>query len=155
MPCPFFMPTQRAQDIAWPHPARLPLGAGWEGLCTVGHDATIQPTSDELREFCNLGYAAGCSRLPEQRACDAVRFRVARERESRTMVQYVCETGHRPAAHGILEYDRQSQAWSVSHPDPRIQRMADCYLQSYFVRKITPAGENIELNFQCTTPINC
>lgn len=141
MACPFFMPTQRAQDIAWLHPARLPLGAGWEGLCTVGHYGPIQPTSGELREFCNLGYAAGCPRLPEQRAYDAVRFCIARERGSRTMVQYVCEAGHCPAGHGILEYDRLSQSWSVSHPDPRIQKMADCYLQSYLVRKITPAGE--------------
>lgn len=135
------MPTQRAQDIAWLHPARLPLGAGWEGLCTADGSVGVKPTRDELRDFCNLGYAAGCPRLPRERRFDAVRFCVARERESRIVLQYVCEARHQPAAHGILEYDRFSECWINSHPDARIHKMADCYLQSYLSRKTPPAGE--------------
>ena len=78
MACPFFMPTQRAESNAWLHPARLPLGAGWDGHCTASAPDTV-PAADELREFCNLGYAKGCSRLPADRAADAVRFSIARE----------------------------------------------------------------------------
>ena len=28
----------------------------------------------DLREFCNLGYAEGCGRLPQERVWDSVRF---------------------------------------------------------------------------------
>ena len=39
----------------------------------------VQPTDEELKLFCNLGYASNCSRLPQERACDAVRFGIARD----------------------------------------------------------------------------
>lgn len=142
MACPFFMPIERS-ELAWHHPARLPLGGGWTGHCTAaGHEGT-KPTEDELREFCNLGYAANCSRLPGHRPSDAVRFSIARERDSKIFLQYVCEKGHHPGEYGTLEYDRPLASWTVAHPDPRIQKMAECYLQSYLLRKHTlaPAGD--------------
>jgi len=98
------MPAQKL-DGAWLHPARLPLGGGWGGHCSApGHEGA-QPSDEELHEFCNLGYAAKCSRLPSERDCDAVRFSVARDQGSRLLVWFVCETGHRPAKHGTAEYD--------------------------------------------------
>ena len=64
--CPFFMPVQKL-DGAWLHPSRLPLGAGWDGHCSApGHEGA-RPSDQELQEFCNLGYAAKCSRLPAER----------------------------------------------------------------------------------------
>src|SRR5260370_2007562 len=71
--CPFFMPVEKLENGAWPHPARLPLGCGWSGCCTApGHEGEV-PSAHQLHE-CNLGYALGCGRLPKQRTWDAVRF---------------------------------------------------------------------------------
>jgi hypothetical protein len=145
--CPFFMPVQRL-DGAFLHPSRLPLGAGWDGHCSApGHEGT-RPSDQELHEFCNLGYAAKCSRLPAERDCDAVRFSVARDQGSRLQLWFVCETGHRPATHGTLEYDAERDQWISSHSDARIQKMLECYVQAYLQRRIqsatadSPVSEN-------------
>jgi hypothetical protein len=139
MACPFFMPTSKLEDGGWLHPSRLPLGGGWIGHCSArGHEGT-EPTNEELREFCNLGYAAGCPRLPAQRDYDAVRFSMARDRGAQLLLWFVCESGHRPADHGTLEYDFSLGQWISSHSDARIQKMAECYLQSYLLRRIQPA----------------
>jgi hypothetical protein len=133
------MPTRKLEGGAWLHPSRLPLGGGWHGHCSApGHEGA-QPTDEELREFCNLGYAAGCARLPQERDCDAVRFSVARDRGSQLLLWFVCESAHRPAGHGTLEYDALLGQWLSSHPDPRIQKMAECYLQFYLLRRTQPA----------------
>jgi hypothetical protein len=140
MACPFFMPTTKWDDGGWIHPTKLPLGAGWQGRCSAaGHEGS-EPAAEELREFCNLGYAARCSRLPQQRTADAVRFAVTGHHGSRLTVCFVCESAHRPAGHGTLEYDVTKSQWLSSHPDPRIRRMAECYLQSYLLRRIRPAA---------------
>jgi hypothetical protein len=142
--CPFFMPLQQL-DGGWLHPSRLPLGNGWDGhCCAPGHEG-VQPSDQDLHEFCNMGYAAKCSRLPVERDFDAVRFSVARDQGSRLQVWFVCETGHRPSKHGTLEYDVECQQWVSPHPDSRIQKMLECYVQSYLKRGIQPVttiGEN-------------
>jgi hypothetical protein len=138
--CPFFMPTSKLDDGGWLHPSRLPLGGGWSGHCSApGHEGA-EPSDEELRELCNLGYAAGCPRLPTERASDAVRFSIARDRSTQLLLWFVCESGHRPAANGMLEYDTSTGQWISSHPDARIQKMAGCYLQSYLLRRIQPAS---------------
>ena len=129
--CPFFMPTRKFEGGTWPHPSRLPLGGGWHGVCTASPTKEIVPTDDQITESCNLGYAIGCPHLPAQRTCDAVRFAVACDGEDRIVLSYVCETGHRPVEHGTLEYEVMPSAWIRSHSDARIQKMAECYLQSY------------------------
>jgi hypothetical protein len=139
MACPFFMPTSKLQDGGWLHPSRLPLGGGWIGHCSApGHEGA-EPTNEELRELCNLGYAAGCTRLPTVRASDAVRFSIARDRGAQLLLWFVCESEHRPAAYGMLEYDLPARQWVSSHSDRRIQKMAECYLESYLLRRIQPA----------------
>jgi len=138
--CPFFMPMQRLDGGAWLHPSRLPLGAGWHGRCSApGHEGA-QPSEHELQEFCNLGYAAKCSRLPIEREFDAVRVSVARDQGSRLQVWFVCETGHRPAKHGTLDYDVERNQWTSSHSDPRIQKMVECYVETYLQRRIHAAA---------------
>jgi len=138
MACPFFMPIAKCDDGGWIHPARLPLGAGWQGRCCApGHEGS-EPAADELREFCNLGYASRCSRLPKERTADAVRFSISRDRGDQLTVCFVRELEHRPSGHGNLEYDRPLAKWVSSHPDPCIQKMADCYLQSYLMRRPQP-----------------
>ena len=139
MACPFFMPVEKLNG-AWLHPTRLPLGSGWDGHCSApGHEGT-RPSELELHEFCNLGYAAKCSRLPVERECDAVRFSVARDQGSRLLLWFVCETAHRPAKHGTVEYDVEGNQWLSSHPDPRIQKMLECYVQTYLPRRIQSAA---------------
>ena len=139
MACPFFLPTEKVEGGTWLHSSRLPLGAGWTGQCSApGHEGAT-PTDAELRDFCNMGYAAGCTRLPQERPCDAVRFSVARDNGSELFLWFVCETGHRPTQHGTLQYDVSLDQWISSHPEPRIQKMAQCYLQSYMFRRIRPA----------------
>ena len=134
MACPFFVPTQRWDGGAWPHPSRLPLGAGWLGCCSApGHEG-VEPAEEEQREFCNLGYAAKCPRLPVERSCDAVRFSVVRQEGASLLVCFICEAGHLPAAHGNLRYDSLAGKWVSAHADPRIQRLAECFVQSYLSR---------------------
>jgi len=135
MACPYFIPTERFEDGPWPHRTRLPLGDGWRGLCTATSGDHLAPSDDELRQFCNLGYAAQCQRLPVQRRFDAVRFSVARDRGQRIEMCYVLEAGHRPGTHGMLQYDSAAGRWAAAHPDPRIQAMASCYLKSYLERR--------------------
>ncbi len=136
MACPFFMPTHRADDAGWPHPSRLPLGAGWNGVCRAPGHEPVEPSEPQLQQLCNLGYATRCSRLPKERTADAVRFSVARDCGSHLALWFVCEMGHRPADHGKLDYDRASGRWSSPHPDARIQKMAECYLEAYLLRRI-------------------
>jgi hypothetical protein len=125
--CPFFMPEQRF-DSDWPFPQRLPLGAGWTGTCTApGHEGA-RPSDEELKSCCNLGYAKACSRLPAARHADAVRFALGEESDGVLRVLFVCERDYLPASHGELRYETASASWLQPHDDPRVQRMAECYL---------------------------
>lgn len=138
--CPFFFPEHRLEDGRWLHPARLPLGNGWTGRCYApGYEGHL-PSDEELHRFCNLGYAAGCPRLPKERSSDAVRFSVARDCRERIVLLFVFESAHLPAGHGSLEYDCVQNKWISTHPEPRIQQMAQCYLDSYLLRRSGFAG---------------
>lgn len=138
------MPTEKHDSALWTHPARLPLGRGWQGYCTApGHERQL-PSPEQLREGCNLGYAHDCPWCPRGRAWDATRFGVARESDQRIVLCYVREKDHVPVEHGTLEYDHAHARWRSSHPDARVQRMAECYLEAYLVRKTAaPTGERV------------
>jgi hypothetical protein len=144
------MPVARFENGSWPHPARLPLGSGWCGHCTApGHEGELPP-QDVLEAFCNLGYASSCNWSPAERVWDAVRFAVSAPRDfdlpsdaqnaaarpARVLVlRYVCERNHRPVEGGDLEFDLAQAAWLQTHEDARIQKMAECFLQSYLKKK--------------------
>ncbi len=144
MACPYFMPLEKLVNGNWPHPSRLPLGAGWDGHCTApGHDGE-RPAQDVLEAFCNLGYADCCRWAPRERSWDAVRFAVVAPRENGKSrgelgavlrLSFVCEKNHRPADHGELELDLARSAWLRSHTDTRIQRMAECFVTAYLQKK--------------------
>lgn len=140
MACPFFLPMEKLVDGIFVHQGRLPLGCGWSGKCTApGHEGE-NPTPEELREFCNLGYAHACTRLPRERAWDSVRFgarSVAAENGTGRGIQirFVCERDHRPAEHGMLAFDVMEARWIDRHRDSRVQRMAECFLESYLDRR--------------------
>lgn len=148
--CPYFMPVTRMENGKWPHPSRLPLGGGWCGHCTApGHEDQVPP-QDVLEAFCNLGYASSCNWSPPARVWDAIRFAVsapqnqAQRSEPRNaapvparilVLHYVCERNHRPIEHGDLEFDLSRATWLRRHEDARIQKMADCFLESYLKKK--------------------
>jgi hypothetical protein len=103
-----------------------------------------------LEAFCNLGYASSCSWSPPLRVWDAVRFAVSVPRDSAMsaepsdsvavparvlLLRYVCERDHRPVEHGDLEFDLSRAAWVRRHDDARIQKMAECFLESYLKKK--------------------
>jgi hypothetical protein len=147
MACPYFMPVEKLEGGNWPHPSRLPLGAGWSGHCTApGHEGET-PETAVLEKFCNLGYADGCAWSPVIRNCDAVRFAVsAPAAESKSSnsnapattlyVHFVCERDHRPAENGSLAFDLAANEWLWRHDDARIQKMADCFLMAHMKRRI-------------------
>jgi len=128
--CPYFVPLEILNDGSWQHPARLPLGAGWSGsCCATGHPST--PDASTLHDLCNLGNAVACPHLPRERDWDAVRFSVARDGSAQITLWYVCELEYAPVEHGKLFFDRPSERWLNLHSDPRLQRLADCYLKTY------------------------
>jgi hypothetical protein len=148
--CPFFLPMERLANGSWLHAGRLPLGCGWSGQCTApGHEGE-SPSQEELREFCNLGYAEGCGRLPRERVWDSVRFAartvggVGSGSGGRIQVLYVCERGHRPAEHGMLEFDPVTARWEKLHRDHRVQRMTECFLESYVEKRKRPEAVQAE-----------
>ena len=135
MACPYFVPTEKWDGGGWLHPSRLPLGGGWQGNCSApGHEQT-QPEESDVREFCNMGYAAKCNRLPVVRQFDAVRFCVTNDRDQRLLISCVGESAHLPVEHKQLEFDASQMQWLISHPDLRIQKQAECYIQSYLQRR--------------------
>ena len=138
--CPYFMPIEKLDGGNWPHPARLPLGGGWRGHCTApGHEGEV-PEQHVQEAFCNLGYAEGCAWTPKEREWDAVRFGVLAGRSDKggtqpvdrvIQLRYVCERNHRPSADGVLQFNCTSAMWVEPHPNPRLQKMAECFLDSW------------------------
>ena len=140
MACPYFVPREILNDGSWPHPSRLPLGAGWRGhCCASGED--VAPGESAIREFCNLGNATACPHLPAERDWDAVRFSLALASEEQITLWYVCERGYAPIEHGRIAYDLATGLWRNPHPDPRVSRLADSYLCAWQARQIPSARE--------------
>lgn len=135
MACPFFMPTEKFEGGSWPHPSRLPLGAGWKGRCSAPGFEEAIPDDKQIQNLCNLGYAKYCAWHPAECTWDSVRFGVTSECAERIVLCYVCEKQHRPAAHGVLEYDPRRAQWNIMHTHPGVQRMAECFVESYLMRK--------------------
>ena len=92
------------------------------------------PAEHHIREFCNLGYAAGCPQLPAERDWDAVRFSVAGLSAAEITLHYACERAHAPVAHGTLTYELPGENCREPHPDPRIGRLAAGYVRAYRAR---------------------
>jgi len=146
--CPFFLPIHKLENGTWLHAGRLPLGCGWSGQCgSPGHEGEV-PSPEELREFCNLGYAKGCARLPQERPWDSVRFAVRTVSGEGNdvvagyiQVRYVCERDHLPAEHGLLTFNPGDARWVERHRDDRVQRMAECFLDAYIEKRKRPASD--------------
>ncbi|HSM84754.1 MAG TPA: hypothetical protein VLT16_01325 [Candidatus Limnocylindrales bacterium] len=112
----------------------MPLGAGFCGTCRAG-SCEFKPCEDELREFCNLGYAAQCAHMPEERRADCVRFAVAKDEGQRIALYYAYERDHAPVDWGTVAYDVRTGQWAWSIEDVCVQRQAECYLAAYLERR--------------------
>jgi hypothetical protein len=104
-----------------------------------GHEGEV-PLQNEVRDFCNLGYAEGCVRLPKERAWDSVRFGAKTlnkgiEAGDCVHVRYVCERGHLPVENGVLEFVAAESRWRELHANGCVQRMAECFLESYVEKR--------------------
>jgi hypothetical protein len=62
---------------------------------------------------------------------------------SQLILTFVCEKGHRPVEHGTLEYDTLLARWTRPHSDSRIQKLAECYMESYMGRTIRCASADL------------
>jgi hypothetical protein len=93
------------------------------------------PDDATLRDFCNLGHAGTCSRLPAERLADSVRFAVAADMGERVVLNYVYDLDHLPVEHGQLEYDCVQQRWLSAAADDCLKRQAECYLSVYLERR--------------------
>jgi hypothetical protein len=133
MACPFFIPTERL-DGEWKFPERLPLGAGFRGICGAPGQMLACPTDEELHLHCNLGHAS-CARLPEDRPADSVRFSARTTEHQRISIRYVFEMQCRPAGSGTLEYDEREQRWITAIADENLQSQADCFLSAWRSRQ--------------------
>jgi len=132
--CPYFFPTERTYAIGWPFPQRLPLGAGFCGTCRAGVE-DFAPDEAMLRDFCNLGHAHGCARMPAGRHADSLRFAVAEDSGEKIRLLYIYDCDHAPGEHGQLEYDCASRRWLDALGDACAQRQAECYLAMYLERR--------------------
>lgn len=142
MACPFFVPREIVNDGSWPHPARLPLGAGWSGTCcAAGQEAEreVVVLPPHIRDLCNLGYASDCPNLPARRDWDAVRFSIVGSSPEQVTISYVCELDHAPVEYGTLIYDLDREIWRHAPKDPRVHRLANSYLHAYRARRPSSA----------------
>ena len=107
MACPFLC-RKRRFDADWPFPQTASLGRGMGGNVYMLRDMKERsPNDEDLKSGCNLGYAKTCSRLPADRAADAVRFALGEERDGILHVLFVCELAYLPAGNGELLYEKR------------------------------------------------
>ena len=138
MACPFFVPREILNDGSWPHPSRLPLGAGWRGTCCAQRQEEASDLAIDalyVRDFCNLGYAKECPHFPHNRDWDAVRFSIASSSDDQLTLCYTCELDYVPVEHGTLIYDLAGNVWRVEARDQRVRRLADSYVRAYRSRQ--------------------
>jgi hypothetical protein len=131
--CPYFYPEQRHEAELWMHRGRLPLGDGFQGKCMAPGCGERTPSDEELKDFCNLGYASGCGHIPQEREADAVHFAACDGKL--VQVKFVTVREHAAARHGVLEFDAELRRWKGEDSDPTLQRMADVYVEGWLRRR--------------------
>jgi len=136
--CPFFHPTERFDDGTWLTPPRLPLGDPCRGMCMADPSTPVEPSLEELRRYCNLGYARGaCSRFPSSgEAADAVRFSIAGDRDGGIQIIYILEKDYGPLRHGPLVWDAATRDFSTGIGSPTIEAQARRFVESYLKRRV-------------------
>jgi len=93
--------------------------------------APVDRAWDAVR-FAVAAPAAESGSDPSQRSTP---FRAAAVSSRLIQIRYVCERDHRPVEHGSLQFDLNTASWRELHRDSRLQKMAECYLESYMKKK--------------------
>jgi len=139
MACPYFFPTKRLAEAAWPKHPRLPLGDPYTGICRADPMHEQMPPVETLRECCNVGRANGrCSHFPKKhRGPDAFRYSVAEDTADLIRIFYVAERAHGTAEHGSIEYETATGLFRDG-PSETLEKQARAYLESYLRRKTEP-----------------
>ena len=137
MACPYFYPAARIERGAGAR--AMPLGDAWSGHCQASPEQPFLPREGDLIPLCNLGYPFACPRFPRGGGADATRFSVSRDQDGIVRIYYVIEKGHLPVENGVLAYSRETRLFLMEHRDRLVQRQAEAYLESYLLRKNSPA----------------
>jgi hypothetical protein len=129
MSCPFFYASEPLSLLRELRP--VPLGDLYGGECRA---ADHLPSDNELRSWCNFGYARGaCPHFPADAAADAIRFSVANSDATAITVRYCLERDHRPLEHGTLILT--AGRCDPPHADPIVCRLTEAYVSSYLARR--------------------
>jgi hypothetical protein len=143
MACPYFFPTQRFAESAWPKHPRLPLGDPYNGVCRADPMREWLPGEETLRACCNVGRASRtCSHFPQEGGPDAVRFSVAADDEGVIRVFYVAEREHRSVDHGTLEFIASTGEIRNGNAGETLRKQARAYVESYLRRKHEPEEQS-------------
>ena len=69
-----------------------------------------------------------------------MRFVLGEEKDGVLRVRFSCERDYLPAGHGELLYEKSSDTWLLKHEDARVQRMAECYVETQIERRAASAA---------------
>ncbi|HEY1206460.1 MAG: hypothetical protein ABSH46_22075 [Bryobacteraceae bacterium] len=140
MACPYFFPTERLAESAWPKHPRLPLGDPYGGICRADPMRERLPATETLRECCNVGRASRrCSHFPKKDGGpDAIRYSVASDAADAIRIFYVAERDHRSIDDGTLEFDMADGLFRDSPAGETLEKQARAYVESYLRRKDEP-----------------
>ncbi len=118
-------------------PPRLPLGDPCRGECTA-HANTAEPSLEDLRLYCNVGYARGiCARFPKaSETADAVRFSITRDDNGTLALLYIVEKDYSPLHYTALIYDTGSANFTTPLESPTVRAQAQRFVESYLNRRI-------------------
>ena len=97
----------------------------------------FEPALDELRRYCNVGYARGaCVRFPlTAEGPDAVRFSLTSDRGSTIELTYILEKDYGPLRHGPLVWDSAAHGFTTS-VSPTLEAQARRFIESYLKRRV-------------------
>lgn len=139
MACPYFYPTERFAESAWPKHPRLPLGDPYSGFCRANPMRERRPGQETLRECCNVGRAGRrCSHFPKDSGPDANRFSVASDAAGVIRIFYVAEREHYSLDHGTIDFDTASGQFPDTDTGETLRKQARAYVESYLRRKHEP-----------------
>jgi hypothetical protein len=139
MACPYFFPTERFAESAWPKHPRLPLGDPYNGICRADPMRERSPAAQTLRECCNVGRASHrCSHFPKEDGPDAIRYSVASDAEDVIRIFYVAERANRSVDHGTVEFETATGLFRDGPAGETLEKQARAYVESYLRRKQEP-----------------
>ncbi len=139
MACPYFFPTERFAESAWPKHPRLPLGDPYRGICRASPMRERLPGDETLRECCNVGRASPrCLHFPKGGGPDAIRYSVADDAAGLIRIFYVAERNHRSVDHGSVEFETATGLLRDDRAGETLDKQARAYVESYLRRKQEP-----------------